>query len=83
MHLRLDLPSSLFPSGFPTNDIYAFLFSRIHATFPDHLILFVIIILSIHGEVGALFIWVNKKNRTTITYSTHEGDEKYIHNFDR
>jgi hypothetical protein len=26
-HLHLDLPSGLFPSGFPTNILYAFLFS--------------------------------------------------------
>jgi hypothetical protein len=26
-HLRLGLPSSLFPSGFPTNILYVFLFS--------------------------------------------------------
>jgi hypothetical protein len=25
-HLRLGLPSGLFPSGFPTNNLYAFLF---------------------------------------------------------
>jgi hypothetical protein len=36
-HLRLDLPSDLFPSGFPTNILYAFLFSPflLHAC-PSH-----------------------------------------------
>jgi hypothetical protein len=32
-HLRLCLPSGLLPSGFPTNILYAFLFSPIHTTF--------------------------------------------------
>jgi hypothetical protein len=38
-HLRLGLPSRLFPSGFPTNIVYAFIFSPIRATCPVHLIL--------------------------------------------
>jgi hypothetical protein len=38
-HLRLGLPSGLFPSGFPTNILYAFLFSSIRTTCPAHLIL--------------------------------------------
>jgi hypothetical protein len=37
-HLRLCVPSGLFPSGFPTNILYAFRFS-IRATCPAHLIL--------------------------------------------
>jgi hypothetical protein len=46
-YLRLGLPSGLFPSGFPTNILYAFLLSRIRATFPAHLILLDLIILMI------------------------------------
>jgi hypothetical protein len=38
-HLRLGLPSGLFPSGFPIKILYAFLFSPIRATWPSHLIL--------------------------------------------
>jgi hypothetical protein len=48
--LRLGLPSGLFTSGFPTNILYAFLFSPIHATCPVHLILLDLIILIILGE---------------------------------
>jgi hypothetical protein len=34
-HLRLGLPSGLFPSGFPTNILHAFLFPPVRATFLD------------------------------------------------
>jgi hypothetical protein len=44
-HLRLGLPSSLFTSGFPTNNLYAFLFFPIRATWPAHLILLEFVLL--------------------------------------
>jgi len=38
-HLRLSLPSGLFPSDFPTKNLYAPRLSHIHDTSPAHLIL--------------------------------------------
>jgi hypothetical protein len=37
-HLRLVLPSGLYPSGFPTKTFYTFLTYLMHATCPAHLI---------------------------------------------
>jgi hypothetical protein len=48
-HLLFYLPSGLFPSGFPTNILYAFIFS-ILATCPAHIILFDLINLVMFGE---------------------------------
>ena len=39
-HLRLDLPSGLFPSCFPTKTMHAILLSPIRPTCPAHLSLF-------------------------------------------
>jgi hypothetical protein len=49
-HLRLGLPSGLCPRGFPTNILYALLFSPIRATCSAHLILLDFISLIILGE---------------------------------
>jgi hypothetical protein len=54
-HISLGFHSGLFPSGFPTNILYAF-FSPIRDTCPADLILLDLIILIILGEVMKLLI---------------------------
>ena len=49
-HLRLGLPSGLFPAGFPTRTLHTPLFSPIRATCSAHLILLDFITQTIMGE---------------------------------
>jgi hypothetical protein len=50
IYLHLGLPIGLFPSGFPTNIVYAFVFAPIHATCSAQFILFDLTILIILQE---------------------------------
>jgi hypothetical protein len=64
-HLRLGLPNGLFLSGFPTNIVYAFLFSPIRATCRAHLMRY----------------WQHRKlNHTSVRYqdfSQRQTSDKY------
>ena len=55
-HLRIGLPSGLFPSGFPTRTLYAPLSSPIRARWPAHLILLDFITRTILGEECKIII---------------------------
>ena len=62
-HLRLVVPSGLFPSGFPTKTMYTPILSLIRATYPAHLILLDFFTLTILG--------VKKCRLSAISYSVY------------
>jgi hypothetical protein len=56
-HLRLGLPSGLFPTGFPTRTLYTPLLSPICTTCPAHLI---------HLELITRTIWVKRSDHYAV-----------------
>jgi glucan phosphoethanolaminetransferase (alkaline phosphatase superfamily) len=65
-HLRLGHPSGLFPSGFPTQTLSAFLFSPKRSSLPTHLIPLDLIILIIFDEwYEDMRSWQLNVNRNT------------------
>jgi hypothetical protein len=53
-HLRLGLPSCLFPSDFPTKTCYKFITSPVRQTCPANLVIFDLITIIISGEAYSL-----------------------------
>jgi hypothetical protein len=72
IHLYLGFPSDLFPSGFPTKILYAFLFLFIRATCPTHLIDLILFTWTRVEVMTLLIMQFSSVSRHFIsTYSVH------------
>ena len=71
-HLRLGLPSGLFPSDFPTKTLYRLLLSLKRATCPAHLIILDFIIRKILGEQYRSFSSSFCSTKITLRKLSHE-----------
>ena len=75
-HLRIGLPSGLFPSGFPTNTLYTPLSSPIRATCPVHLIVAQHLKITC-SSIGNSLYWVLKRKLYLSAFVTHSVHGKY------
>jgi hypothetical protein len=74
-YVCLGLLNGIFPSGFPTNILYAFLFTPIHGTCPTHLIL--IDLISTDYDMRCHYYnWLLKNIVFTRIFATNELQRK-------
>jgi len=73
-HIRLGLPSSLVPSGFPTKTLYTSRLSAVRATYPVHLIRLDLItrtmLVEEYSTVQYSTVQYNRVQYSTAQYST-------------